>query len=340
MTAAAPVPFAVVGPGAVGGLLAALLHKQGLPVTAVGRAITVRTINRHGIRVRSAQFGDFWSDVPASEDVPPGADVVLAVKAYALPGVLATVAAGAPRSVLAVPNGVSHPDALARALPGVPVACGSVTIETARLADATIEHRSAFARLSVGVNASGWATVAALGAAGLELIRGGTESEVLWRKFRFLSPFALLTAFWNEPLGAALAQDRALTDAVVEEVAAVATAEGLPTAPMELRAILAGLPPAMRSSLQREMEDGVSGELDALGSDLIRLAEHHSLPAVATARIVHELERRVAHANEPAAMSGPPSEEPGASTLSGAGAGRGRVCQYSYADRIQHGDLH
>jgi len=48
LTIAGSTSIAVVGPGAVGGLLAALLRRHGLAVTAVG-AGTVRTINQEGI---------------------------------------------------------------------------------------------------------------------------------------------------------------------------------------------------------------------------------------------------------------------------------------------------
>src|SRR5205807_6204836 len=50
---------AVLGPGGVGGFLAAALARAGDDVTLVARARTAERINRDGLTVRSARLGDF-----------------------------------------------------------------------------------------------------------------------------------------------------------------------------------------------------------------------------------------------------------------------------------------
>lgn len=282
----------VVGPGAVGGLLAALLHRQGQAVLTVGRPDAAARIARDGLRVRSAMFGDFRADVGTAVAVPPDAHVLLAVKAQGLLEALSWLAAARPRSVTTVLNGVEHGEVLRSGLPGSRVLCGAVTVEAARSADGTVEHRSPFLRFALPRAARDGATALALADAGVETHVGGDETAVLWRKFRFLAPMALLTARWQRPLGPSLARDRVLTDRVVEEVSALATSEGLATDPADLRAQLDGFPPTMRSSLQRDLADGVPNELDAVGGALLRRAARRGVPLPAIAGVVEGLIRR------------------------------------------------
>ena len=50
---------AVLGPGGVGGLLAALLSRAGAAVTCLASAGTAERLRTAGVRVESGQFGDF-----------------------------------------------------------------------------------------------------------------------------------------------------------------------------------------------------------------------------------------------------------------------------------------
>jgi 2-dehydropantoate 2-reductase len=282
--------IAIVGAGAVGGLLAALLHRAEQDVLLVGRAGSTAAVRESGLRVTSGEFGSWTSDVATSTELPPGADVVVAVKDAGLRDVLPLLAGARPHQVLSLLNGVTHADQVRAALPGVPVTGAAVTVEVLRPQLGVIEHRSPFLRLAVPDDVQPWPMVQALSEAGVEVQPGGTEREVLWRKFRFLAPMALLTSYWREPLGAALEHDPALTSDVVTEVARIATLEGLVTDPDELRAILGSMPASMRSSLQHDLAAGSAGELDALGGTLLRLAGQHGVSTPALSRVHASLE--------------------------------------------------
>lgn len=285
--------IAVVGPGAVGGLLAALLHRAGEDVVAVARAETAGRIARDGIVVRSQRFGDFTAPVPAATDVPRHAAVLLTVKTYALDDVLPTVVAAAPRHVLALQNGVGHAARLAAT--GLDTAAGAIQVEAAREGD-VIVHRGDYCIVRVPDAVAGWGLVAALGRAGVSVRPGGTEAELLWRKLSFLAPTALLTTRTDLPLGPALDHDPATTAAVVTEVAALATAEGLPRTAEQLMTTLRSLPPDLRSSLQGDFRRGGPTELEALGGDLVRLGERHEIATPALAAVVAELRQRTGSA--------------------------------------------
>src|SRR3954453_11312885 len=102
---------AIVGPGGGGGLLGALLIRQGSDVTFVAPERTVAVLNSDGLRVKSGLFGDFSVAARAVPLLTDPVDVcVVAVKA----GQLATAMEGVPKQVVdeavIVPflNGVDH----------------------------------------------------------------------------------------------------------------------------------------------------------------------------------------------------------------------------------------
>ena len=283
------VVFAVVGPGAVGGLLAWLLQRAGEDVVAVGRPATVEAIRRDGIEVRSELFGDGVQRVRAETEVPAGASVILATKAYGLEDVLPGIVAARPAEVISFLNGVEHMAPLRAALPGVPVAGASVAVSGRRPPTPVIDHRSPFVRIEAPEAAAGIASVRALMNAGPSVRVGGTEAEVLWAKFRLLASLALLTSYWRQPAGAALSKDPELTESVVSEVIACSAAEGVPASELELVRALRSVPGGMRTSLQEDLAAGAPSELDALGGALVRVGERHGIPTPAISRIVAAL---------------------------------------------------
>ncbi|QTX03570.1 ketopantoate reductase family protein [Agromyces archimandritae] len=284
--------FAVVGPGAVGGLLAALLRRAGADVVVVAREASARRIAERGLTITSGRYGEWISDVPAVTEVPAGAHVILAVKAYALGEVIPQLAAAHPAEVLTLLNGVDHLPALAGALPGTDVIGAAITIEAARTEPTVLEHRSSFARVTVPERAAGSPIATALADAGVAVTAAGTDAEVLWTKLRFLATFALLTSRTETGIGEALAADPGLADALIEEIAAVASAEGVPTDAGELRASVHGMPAGMRSSLQHDFAAGGPTELDAIGGAVARAARAHGIRTPALDATLAELAAR------------------------------------------------
>ena len=281
--------FAVVGPGAVGGLFAWLLHRAGHDVVAVGRSTTVDAIRADGIQVRSELFGTGVERVPADTEVPRGACVILATKSYGLEDVLPGIAGSDPAEVVSFLNGVEHMAPLRQALPGVAVAGASVAVSALRDSRSTIDLRSSFVNVQAPEAAGEFAIVRALADAGPKVRVRGTEAEVLWAKFRMLSALALLTSYWRQPAGPALSEDPELTEAVVSEIVACSVAEGVPVSELDLIKALYSVPGGLRTSLQEDLAADMPNELDALGGALLRTGERHGIPMPAIARIVAAL---------------------------------------------------
>ena len=72
---ALPLRVAVLGPGGVGGLLAALLARQGDVVTCLAGDSTTAALRAHGITVRSDRFGTFTVAVGAATSLEDRVDV-------------------------------------------------------------------------------------------------------------------------------------------------------------------------------------------------------------------------------------------------------------------------
>jgi 2-dehydropantoate 2-reductase len=177
---------------------------------------------------------------------------LLTVKACGLEYAISLLKEANPNQVVPLLNGVQHVTTLREALPNTHVVPATITVEAQRIGPTTIGHRSPFVRITAPTGIASEGIFKSLTRAGVEVVAGGSETEVLWRKFRFLAPMALLTAFHQQPLGEALDADASLTAQVLGEVAAVSTAVGLPTGQAELEAILRGLPSGMGSSLQTD----------------------------------------------------------------------------------------
>ena len=80
-----PMNVAVLGPGGVGGLLAALLARQGDRVVCIARPSTCERLLADGISVKSKRFGDFKASVEAAPELRSPVDVCfVAVKATEL----------------------------------------------------------------------------------------------------------------------------------------------------------------------------------------------------------------------------------------------------------------
>jgi 2-dehydropantoate 2-reductase len=287
---------AVLGPGGVGGLLAALLSRAGHRVICLAGEKTADTLHTSGISVRSAVFGDFTARVEADTQLREPVDACLVtVKQTALDEALARVPAEALGDGLLVPflNGVEHPSALRERYRADRVAPAVIRVESTRVAPGEIEHGSPFAEIDLAGDPVPDDLLTALAAAFSDA--GPTtrvvpdETAALWAKMSFLAPFALLTTRLGLPMGEVRTTHRAELTALVEETAAVSGAAGGPSDPAQALARYDAFPPATKSSMQRDAEAGRPLELDAIGGALLRAAEHHGVPVPVATRLVGEL---------------------------------------------------
>jgi 2-dehydropantoate 2-reductase len=220
---------AVVGPGGIGGLIGAVLARAGHPVLYVARPDTAAALNSGGIRVRSAEFGEFHVPVTAAPQLLGPVDVcIIAVKATSLAAAIDAVPAQTLGQGLVVPllNGVEHMAALRMRYPAAQVVAGAIRVESTRIAPGRIEHTTPFSWIEVASDTAPSDRVEALAAqlcqADLHVTVRDSETALLWDKLAFLAPLALLTTYAGAPAGVVRERWRGELEAVIGEVAAVA----------------------------------------------------------------------------------------------------------------------
>ncbi|MCW2692137.1 MAG: 2-dehydropantoate 2-reductase [Mycobacterium sp.] len=296
---ACPLRVTVVGPGAIGGLLAAVLARAGATVTCVGRPETTAALTNAGLRLRSRLLGDFAAEVVVASEVPARQDVVFfTVKAPALASAVAAAPAATVGGALVVPllNGVEHLVILRQTYGPENVVAGTIRAEAARVSAGRIEHYTPFADLQFATHAAPDKTLldvsATLRQAGLSVVTRDNPMGMLWDKLAFLTPFALSTARLGASIGAVREMARVGLHLLVEETVPVARANGSDATVQGVTKFLDNLPSTMSSSLRRDVEAGVATELDAIGGAVVRAAARLGLPAPAVEEYMNAVAAR------------------------------------------------
>jgi 2-dehydropantoate 2-reductase len=277
-------------------LMGACLARSSAPVTMVVRAEALAKYPQQ-LQLESP-FGKFTVPVAASAEIPACDVLWLTVKATQLEESLAAVknpdAVGA---IVPLLNGIDHLAFLRSRYGNERVIPATIAVESERVAPGHIVHRSSFARLNVA--SAGRALLAStldeLQKIGFECRFIDHEPTLMWSKLVFLGPFALTTTASDKGTGEILSDPhwRDLGMACIREACAVAVAEG---SQLKAEAVIAGLakmPGNMRSSMQKDVEQGRTPELDAIAGPILRGAERHHINIPATKDLVAAVEERV-----------------------------------------------
>ena len=272
--------FSVLGPGGVGGFLAAALDRARVPVTLVAREQTADALAGRGIDVRSVLLGEFRAspDVATQVTLCVEDTLVVATKAVGLEDALERVD-GAPGLVVPLLNGLDHMELL-RDRFGDAVRAGAIRIVSDRPAPGEIVHTSEFLRIDVAPPSPEVARFAAtVSSAGVPVQVLDSEPQVLWSKLVRLCALAVTTTAFDSPLGAIRDDPQRHADLVacVEEAAAVARADG---GPGDVEFTLAEIEDAhagLTTSMQRDVAAGRDSELDAIAGSVLRAAARHDL---------------------------------------------------------------
>jgi 2-dehydropantoate 2-reductase len=293
------IQVAVVGPGGVGGLLGALLTRQGDDVTFVAPERTVGVLNSEGLRVKSGRYGSFAVAARAVTELTGAVDVcVIAVKAMQLEAAMERVPKHIVGEAVVVPflNGVDHVHVL-RHRYGAAVVAGTLRVASTRTAPGVIEHTSPFvqAELAVGDDLDDGQRATALRfegrlvAAGVDVNVRDDELSMLWGKLIFLCPLALLTTRYGVRAGEVRTAHRDELVAVINEVAAVGQAVGAQLSAESTLEFFDSVPPTMPSSMQHDAAAGKAIELDAIGGAVLRASARSGILAPVTQKLVTEL---------------------------------------------------
>jgi 2-dehydropantoate 2-reductase len=288
------VRIAVLGPGGVGGLLAALLYRAGSEVLVIARESTAQVISERGLAVKSAMFGELDARVPARARLQEEVDVlIVATKAAGLAGALERVETE-PELVLPLLNGLDHIAALrSRFRPGS-VLAGTIRVEADRPEPGLVIHSSPFLLVSMASHDSSARPRMQLLAetlvhAGVPVSVLESEAQVMWSKLVRLNALACTTSAHDALLGEIRSTPalRAELIGAIEEACAVGHAEGAQDVdPATALAELDRAHDTLGSSMQRDIAAGRPPELEAIPGAVLRAAARHGIPCPTIERLV------------------------------------------------------
>jgi 2-dehydropantoate 2-reductase len=290
--------IAVLGPGGVGGFLAAALARADERVTVVAREETAATIARDGIAVQSVLAGDFTARPAATARLTEPVDVLLvATKAAGLDAALERVEAE-PGVVVPLLNGLDHVARLRERF-GERAVVGTIRIEADRPAPGRVVHTSRFLLVELASDDPAprprlEALAALLERAGVPARVAPSEAQALWGKLVRLNALACATAGLDATLGEIRADPEraAALDACVVEGARVAAAEGAQVDPEVVRGELARVHDDFVSSMQRDLLAGREPELDAIPGAVMRAGARHGIACPAIAALAARIAAR------------------------------------------------
>jgi 2-dehydropantoate 2-reductase len=286
---------AILGAGGIGGLIGACLAHSGASVTLVVRP---EMLDQHPSQLHlKSPFGNFDVPVAVASEVPAVDVLWITVKATQLDSALAAIKnPDGLKAVVPLLNGIDHVALLRAKFGHDGVIPATIAVESERIGPGRIIHRSPFARLNVlsaGRNLLG-AAMGDLQRVGFECRFIDDEPTLMWSKLVFLAPFALATTAANKTVGEVFADPkwRREMETCFYEGCSIGKAEGAKIKPEAVLEVMKAVPPNMRSSMQKDVEQHKEPELDAIAGPILYGAKRHGIDVPATQRLVAATQQR------------------------------------------------
>ncbi len=285
--------IAIIGPGALGGLLGALLFEAGEEVTLVDYLpARAARLQRQGLRVRTPAGAERQIPVPIGlpGKAGPAALVIVAVKAHQTQAAALSLRPLLAEHglVLSLQNGLGNLETLALAVGPQRLLAGVAMLGVTRTAAGEI-ILAGEGPLIIGVPSGSQVSpeelarvAAALRRAGLDCREQPDIELALWEKLLVNVGLNPLTALLRVPNGALLKLPEAweLALAAAREAQQVARATGLPLDldPEELLRQVCQATAANRSSMLQDVLAGRSTEIDALNGQVASRGQALGIP--------------------------------------------------------------
>jgi 2-dehydropantoate 2-reductase len=287
---------AILGAGAIGGLVATALASLGEEVTMVVRPEKLVSYPRNLSLERPSGSGSITAPAKAVAELKDPVDVLwIATKTYQLQTALGSMAL--PGYVVPLLNGVDHVAVLRARFGHEHVVPATIAVEAERVAPGRFIQRSPFVRLNIASSGEPLlgALVARLGNLGFTCQFIPNEQTLLWSKLCFLAPFAMATSASGLNVGQILADGawKQKLSSAIAEACAVANASGAEVDAAQIGTVFDGMPPEMRSSMQKDLAAGRQLELDAIGGPIARGGERYGIDVSTTAELMSAIRSKI-----------------------------------------------
>lgn len=286
--------IAIMGTGGVGGLFGARLAQAGIDVTFIARGAHLEAIKANGLQVVSADRGNILiKDAQAVSD-PKKVGVVdyifLTVKLWDTDSAVQLIEpmVGEHTTVISFQNGISRDDVLKAKLGAKHVLGGISYVGATIQAPGVIEQRGKVQKLVFGEYGGAktervLALQKACESAAIEVAVPDDIEKALWEKFIVLVAMSSITASCRSPIGPVRENPdtRALLEAVMNEVAAVAKARGVAISDDIVRqqmAYLDNLGKDVTASMEHDLRHGNKLELPWLAGTVVNVGRELNVP--------------------------------------------------------------
>jgi 2-dehydropantoate 2-reductase len=294
--------IAVMGAGGMGGYFGGRLARAGQAVAFVARGEHLAAIRAHGLTVKSIA-GEFTVTAPATDDprgvpelIGPVDLVLFCVKSYDTEPAAEMLRPmlGPDTAILSLQNGVVNEETLARELGAERILGGLVygfaVIEAPGVIRHTQSGRIVFGELDGTVRPRTRRFLETGRAAGFPIEIAADVRRALWEKYSIICALSGMTGLSRRPIGEirACPESREMYRAILEELAAIAKAEGIAFDEAVVDRGMAAadaLHPDSYSSLYHDLLRGRRLELEALHGHGVRLGARHGIPAPALAAV-------------------------------------------------------
>lgn len=294
---------AILGPGAVGGFLAALFFKSGQNVQCIAKPETAEFLNKNGLKIESRTFGNFTARPAVSEALTAPADFVfITVKAPFLKEAVNRVAPQLTKDAVIIPllNGLGHLEILKQRY-GEQVVAGTMgalevyQAEPGRIIHASLSGKIELASDNRKIQSRLQEIAGLIRALGLNAQVLKSEAQVIWQKLVRLNAIACVTAATDKPIGVLRADPvwRRRIYGAVREALAAARLEGAVLEPEEVMRQIDAVQPEQLSSLQRDVSQGRPSELDAIAGAILKKCADSGLPCPTISELYQLIRKRV-----------------------------------------------
>lgn len=287
---------AILGAGAIGGLIGAALASLGEEVIMIVRPERLAEYPNKLTLERPS--GTITAPARAVAKLTEPVDVLwIATKTFQLQPALKSVESN-PGMVIPLLNGTDHMAVLRKRFGDERVVGGTIAIEAERSAPGVFVQRAPIVRMNLGTAAEPklGKIIARLADLGFASQFISNEETLLWSKLCFLGPLAMVTSASGKNKGEVFADShwKGKLDAAIDEASAVAQSLGADVDAVKIRLTMEKAPDAMRSSMQKDVAAGRPLELDAIGGTIVRHAEQQGIDVPVTRTLIAEIEAKVA----------------------------------------------
>ena len=287
---------AILGAGAVGGLMGTALGFLGEHVTLIVRPEKLSTYPTK-ISLERPDHTVLKTSVEAAARASGPFDVLwIATKTYQLEPALDLVES-LPTIIVPLLNGIDHIAVLRSRFGSDRVVPATIAVEAVRIAPGSFAHRSP---VRLAIASAGEPILKGI----VERLRGlglvchfvSNEQTLLWSKLCFLAPFALVTSASGKNKSEVFAdpQWKAKLDAAITEACLVAKADGGDVDRAQIQVIFDTAPDTMRSSMAKDLAAGRQLELEGIAGPILHRGAQYHIPVPTTEGLVATIQSLVA----------------------------------------------